>query len=184
MTFLKKNIFYLISSAILIVILAFPSVRLKLTDMFFPIAAVENAVTLNDADYDIQLKGINTTSTNLKNFKGNKLVLLNFWGTWCAPCREEWPTIQKLYDSKKDKVDFILVAMQDKEEDVKKFLQQNNYTVPVYIAESPVTANVLPKAFPTTFLLDKNGRILVKEDASKDWNSKSVHDMIDNISVE
>lgn len=182
MTFLKKNIFYLISTAILIVILAFPSVRMKLNEMFFPIAAVENAVTLNDTDYDIQLKGINTASTNLKNFKGDKLVLLNFWGTWCAPCREEWPTIQKLYDSKKDKVDFVLIAMQDKEEAVKKFLEENNYTVPVYFAESPVTSNVLPKSFPTTFLLDKGGRILLKEDASKDWNSKSVHEMIDTMS--
>ena len=71
--------------------------------------------------------------------------------------------------------------MQDKEEDVVKFLKDNNYTVPVYIAQSPVTANVLPKVFPTTFLLDKNGRILLKEDASKDWNSKSVHEFIDNI---
>ena len=181
MNFLKKNIFYLIATAILIILFAFPEVKLKIKDLFFPVAAVENAVTLNDADYDIQLKGINTPSTNLKNLKGNKLVLLNFWGTWCPPCREEWPTIQKLYDSKKDKVDFVLIAMQDKEEDVVKFLKDNNYTAPVYIAQSPVTANVLPKVFPTTFLLDKNGRILLKEDASKDWNSKSVHEFIDNI---
>ena len=182
MTFLKKNIFYILATAFLLVLILFPSVKLKLKDLFFPVAAIENAVTLNDADYDIQLKGINVSSTNLKNLKGNKLVLLNFWGTWCPPCREEWPTIQKLYESKKDKVDFVLIAMQDKEEDVVKFLKDNNYTAPVYVAQSPVTANVLPKVFPTTFLLDKNGRILLKEDASKDWNSKSVHDFIDNIS--
>ena len=182
MTFLKKNIFYILATAFLLVLILFPSVKLKLKDLFFPVAAIENAVTLNDSDYDIQLKGINVPSTNLKNLKGNKLVLLNFWGTWCPPCREEWPTIQKLYESKKNKVDFVLIAMQDKEEDVVKFLKDNNYTAPVYVAQSPVTANVLPKVFPTTFLLDKNGRILLKEDASKDWNSKSVHDFIDNIS--
>ncbi|UOE41485.1 TlpA family protein disulfide reductase [Chryseobacterium suipulveris] len=179
MNFLKKNLFYLVATAILLVVWLVPSVRVKLNTLFFPIATVEEAITLNDADYNIQLKGMNVPDANLKDFKGKKLVLLNFWGTWCAPCREEWPTIQKLHDSKKDKVDFVLIAMQDKEEAVKKFLQENNYTVPVYMAESPVTANVLPKAFPTTFLLDKNGRILLKEDASKDWNTKSVHDMID-----
>ncbi|MCB4234457.1 TlpA family protein disulfide reductase [Kaistella anthropi] len=102
-------------------------------------------------------------------------------GTWCPPCREEWPTIQKLYETKKDKVDFVLIAMQDEEAAVVKFLKENNYTVPVYIAQSPISNNVLPKVFPTTFLLDKNGRILLKEDASKDWNSKSVHDFIDNV---
>jgi len=40
---------------------------------------------------------------------------------------------------------------------------------------------VLPKAFPTTFLLDQNGRILIKEDAYTDWNTESVHQFIDNI---
>lgn len=181
MNFLRKNILYLAAIAILAVVLLVPSVRKKISEQMFPIAAVEQAITLTDADYDIQLKGINVPNANLKDFKGKKMVLLNFWGTWCPPCRVEWPTIQKLYDTKKDKLDFVLIAMQDKEEAVKKFLADHHYSVPVYIAESPVTANVLPKAFPTTFLLDKNGRIILKEDASKDWNDKSVHEMIDAI---
>ena len=71
--------------------------------------------------------------------------------------------------------------MQDKEEDVIAFMKKNNYTAPVYIAESPITKNVLPKVFPTTFLLDKNGRILLKEEGTKDWNSKSVNAFIDNV---
>ena len=181
MTFLKKNLFYILAFAFLAVLYLFPSVKLKLKDMVFPIAAIENAVTLQDSDMDIQLKGINVPDTNLKSLKGNKLIFLNFWGTWCPPCREEWPTIQKLYDSKKDKVDFVLIAMQDQEADVQKFLEKYKYTAPVYIAQSPISNNVLPKVFPTTFLLDKNGRILLKEDASKDWNSKTVNDFIDNV---
>ncbi len=181
MKFLRQNLFYIIAAAVIAVLYLFPSVKLKIKDLFFPVAAIENAITLQDSDLDVQLKGINVASTNLKNFKGNKLIFLNFWGTWCPPCREEWPTIQKLYETKKDKVDFVLIAMQDEEAAVVKFLKENNYTVPVYIAQSPISNNVLPKVFPTTFLLDKNGRILLKEDASKDWNSKSVHDFIDNV---
>ncbi|MEG0760441.1 MAG: TlpA family protein disulfide reductase, partial [Chryseobacterium sp.] len=64
---------------------------------------------------------------------------------------------------------------------VRKFLKENNYDVPVYIAQSPISEKILPKAFPTTFLLDKNGRIIIKEDAARDWNAKSVHQFIDNI---
>ena len=181
MTFFKKNALYLIAVAFVAVIFLFPSLQTKLRELFLPVAAIESAVTLQDSDYDVQLKGINVPSTNLKNLKGNKLVFLNFWGTWCAPCREEWPTIQDLYEARKDKIDFVLIAMQDKEEDVIKFIKEKGYTAPVYIAQSPVSKNILPKAFPTTFLLDKNGRILLKEDASKDWNSKSVNDFIDNV---
>lgn len=70
--------------------------------------------------------------------------------------------------------------MEDKEEDVRKFLKENNYTVPVYIAESPISEKILPRVFPTTFLLDKSGRILMKEDATKDWNSESVHQFMDS----
>lgn len=181
MTFFKKNALYLIVIALVAVVFLFPSVQTKLKELFLPVAAIESAVTLKDEDYDVQLKGINVPSTNLKNLKGNKLVFLNFWGTWCAPCREEWPTIQNLYEARKDKIDFVLIAMQDKEEDVVKFMKEKGYTAPVYIAQSPVSKNILPKSFPTTFLLDKNGRILLKEDASKDWNSKSVNDFIDNV---
>lgn len=182
MKFFRKNAFFLIAMIFVAVLYLFPSVKLKMKDLFFPVAASENAITLNDEDYDIQLKGINVPDTNLKTLKGNKLVFLNFWGTWCPPCREEWPTIEKLYLSKSDKVDFVLIAMQDKEEDVRTFMEKNKYTTPVYIAESPITAHVLPKVFPTTFLLDKNGRILLKEDGTKDWNSTSVHEFIDNVS--
>lgn len=179
---MKKNIIYLVLVAILAVIAFVPGVKETLKEQFFPVATVEQAVTVSEADYNIELKGINVPSTNLNNLRGKNLVFLNFWGTWCAPCRKEWPSIEALYQARKDKMDFVLIAMQDKEEDVVKFLKENNYTAPVYIAQSPISDKILPRVFPTTYLLDKNGRILLKEDATKDWNSKSVNEFIDNVS--
>lgn len=177
---MKKLLTYVVVIALLGIVLLVPGIRNTLKDLFFPVATIESAVHIDADDYDIDLQGINTPSTNMKNFR-NKPVFLNFWGTWCAPCRKEWPSIQRLYDRRKDQVDFVLIAMKDEEAAVRKFLKENNYTVPVYIAQSPISEKILPKAFPTTFLLDQNGRILIKEDASRDWDSESTHQFIDNI---
>jgi len=183
MNFLKKNLIYII---LVVVFSAFALIK-PLRDfvseqisMSPTVAKINNETLLPENVLDIDLKGINTSSTNLKNLRG-KVLFLNFWGTWCPPCRTEWPTIQKLYDLKKDKLEFALIAMQDQEEDVKKFLKENNYTVPVYIAESPLDPKILPVAFPTSYLIGKDGRILKKEDSSMDWSKDSVLEFIDNV---
>lgn len=181
MKFFRKNIIYLLLLGVLAALFLIPGAKDFLKDRFFPVAAIEEAVHVEDTAYDIVLKGINVPDANFKDFKGKKTVFLNFWGTWCAPCREEWPTIEALYESRKDKMDFVLIAMMDKEEDVRKFVEDKGYTAPVYLAESPISGKILPKVFPTTFILDKNGRILLKETSSKDWNTEAVHQFMDRI---
>ena len=183
MNFLKKNWITLLLTAFLLSILLIPSFKEFVTRQILmkpSLEKVENEVTFTSEELNIQLKGVNVPDANLADFKG-KVVFLNFWGTWCPPCRAEYPSIQKLYEAKKDKVQFVLVAMQDEEEKVKQFLAENKYTTPVYLAKSPLAEKMLPKSFPTTFLIGQNGRILMKEDAAKDWNAEDVLQFIDSV---
>ncbi len=183
MNFLKKNWITLSLTAFLLAILLIPSFKEFVTRQILmkpSLEKVENEVTFTPEELNLQLKGVNVPDANLADFKG-KVVFLNFWGTWCPPCRAEYPSIQKLYEAKKDKVQFVLVAMQDEEEKVKQFLAENKYTTPVYLAKSPLAEKMLPKSFPTTFLVGQNGRILMKEDAAKDWNAEDVLQFIDSV---
>lgn len=174
---MKKNLIYIVLLAALGIIAFVPGVK----EMFMPVAEIEEAVKVNEEDYDIALEGLNTPDANLEDFRGKKLLFLNFWGTWCAPCREEWPTIEALYKDRKEEMDFVLIAMLDEKEAVLKFMKENGYTAPVYLAKSPVSGKILPKVYPTTFILDKTGRILQKETATKDWNSVESNEFIDNM---
>lgn len=183
MNFLRKNWLTLLLSVFLVSMFLFPDFRAFVQRQILmkpSLEKVEKDVTFTAEEMNIQLKGVNVPDENLADFK-DKVVFLNFWGSWCQPCRAEYPSIQKLYEAKKDKVAFVLIAMQDEEEKVKKFLADNNYTTPVYFAKSPLSEKMLPKVFPTTFILGQNGRILMKEDAAKDWNSESVHQFLDSV---
>lgn len=184
MTFLKKNLVYVILLAVVLVFALVKPLREFVSDQFGMAATVDKVVaesSFADEDFDVDLKGMNVPDAKLSDYKG-QIVFLNFWGTWCAPCRTEWPTIEALYKSKNQKVKFVLIAMQDKEEAVKKFLEENKYTAPVYIAQSPLTPKMLPDVFPTTYVIGRNLQILKKEDSTLDWNSADSQAFIDSVS--
>lgn len=173
MTFIKKNLGYLLLLAVVLTVVLVKPLRDFVSSQFGMSATVDKVVaesSFSNEDFDLDLKGINVPDAKLSDFKG-QVIFLNFWGTWCAPCRTEWPSIEKLYETNPDKMKFVLIAMQDKEEDVKKFLAENKYTTPVYIAQSPMTPKLLPDVFPTTYVIGKNLQILKKEDSSMDWFS-------------
>ncbi|MDR2122144.1 MAG: TlpA family protein disulfide reductase [Flavobacteriaceae bacterium] len=126
--------------------------------------------SLTPEQYDIELKGINTDDINFKDFKGKK-IFLNFWGTWCPICVEEMPDIQKLYDKKKNEYQFVLIYMKDEKAKVQRFLEENQYTFPVYEAVSPIETALLPRAFPTTILIDEKGIVKGKTEGAVDWKN-------------
>ncbi len=93
-----------------------------------------------------------------------KPVFLNFWASWCGPCRQEMPEIQKLYQAEKDKVHFLAVNVEEPPQVVEGFIREIGFTVPVLLdAEGKVFYEQLGlRAFPTSIFLDAQGRVCAR----------------------
>ena len=103
----------------------------------------------------------------LDQYKG-KTILLNFWGTWCGPCRSEMPDLQAIYEdygnNEKDLVVLGVAApnlgQEGSAEDITAFLEENGYTYPTLMNEdASLFYSYGISSFPTTFMIDKNGNV-------------------------
>lgn len=102
----------------------------------------------------------------LSDYRG-KVVFLNFWATWCPPCRAEMPDIQKLYESYGDAGEVVILAVatpgvsgETDEAGVAAFLTEHGYTYPVVMDPTgQVLSDYGISAFPTTFMIDREGSI-------------------------
>ena len=128
-------------------------------------STVKAASVKNDKDRhaapDFALKDADGKTVHLSDYKG-KVVLLDFWATWCGPCRIEIPWFEEIERTRKDKGFEVLGVSMDENgwEDVKPFLAQMKVNYRVVIGDDPTTqAYGGVDSLPTTFLIDKQGKI-------------------------
>ena len=183
MTFNRKKIlnliFYVLIAAVLFTPLGF-KVKVYVNRIFSGSASsvtIEEQVALQR--YNWNLVDGSGSNFNLKEHKG-KVILVNFWATWCPPCVAEMPSLQKLYADYKDKVVFVLVA-EDKVAKVNTYLKENEFNFKVYYSKSNAPKELVSKVIPTTYILNKEGKIVVNETGAKDWNSTKTRDLIENL---
>ncbi|WP_300528512.1 redoxin domain-containing protein [Peptacetobacter sp.] len=118
---------------------------------------------------DFELKDQYGKTHKLSDYKG-KVVFLNFWATWCPPCKMEMPDIQKLYEKyekqgEKSEVVVLSVAAPNTQDEknidgIKAFLEENGYTYPVLMDDGGYTFGAYRiSSLPTTFMIDKEGNV-------------------------
>ena len=107
-----------------------------------------------------RIDGKKISSADLKG----KYLVINFWDTWCGPCKSEMPELQKFFEKYKDSPDVVLLTIDtdDTLEQVKKFIADTKYTIPV-LREGDHLSKAGVNAFPTTWFVDPHGKIVFEK---------------------
>jgi thiol-disulfide isomerase/thioredoxin len=92
-----------------------------------------------------------------------KVVFINFWASWCPPCRAEMPSLNNLYQALKNdnRFVFLFVSEDDDRTKASAYLEKNDFSVPVYY-RNKVSPEMFSGTLPTTIVLDKKGNIVMK----------------------
>lgn len=129
---------------------------------------------------DFSLQDLNGKKFELNQFRG-KVVLLNFWATWCGPCKEEMPSMEALHRQFKGE-NFILLAISvdyGGHKQVKEFIDKHHFTFPILIDPTCKTLDLFQvKGIPTTLLINKKGKIIGKAVGPRSWESTEVFSLI------
>jgi thiol-disulfide isomerase/thioredoxin len=145
------------------------------------VSSVENRVEVSS--FNAELKGIyNANNMNLSEVKGN-VVFLNYWATWCPPCVAEMPSVQSLYDDYKDKIAFVFITQDDLNK-VDSFYKKKDYNLPTYNLMSAIAQEISTRSLPTTFIIDKKGKVALRETGASNWNSGKVRKLLDGLLAE
>ncbi|MFA5353776.1 MAG: TlpA disulfide reductase family protein [Thermodesulfovibrionales bacterium] len=132
------------------------------------------------------LSGKQAPAFSLKDTKGNsvsssslkgKVVLLNFWATWCPPCRAEMPSMSRLSQLLRDRGLVVIGISTDRSsQDVLTYLRDNPVSFPILLDTDLQVSKKIYKVFmaPTTFLIDRRGVIIRKYFGEQDWTSPEI----------
>jgi cytochrome c biogenesis protein CcmG, thiol:disulfide interchange protein DsbE len=119
----------------------------------------------------------------LRNLKGNleglddhsgKVIIVNFWATWCAPCVKEMPSFETLYRRYRSKGLTLLAVSLDKDGSAKvqEFVDKHKLSFPVLLDTEGVAEKLYPSfTIPFTYVIDKQGRVAARVDGAKEWAS-------------
>lgn len=109
---------------------------------------------------DFTIGSLDNGQISLADYEG-EVIIMNFWATWCPPCRAEMPGLNRFYETYKDE-GLVVLAVNEEEsaEQVRPFIEANAFTFPVLLdTEGGVAQQYSTRSFPTTFIIDREGVI-------------------------
>ena len=188
----QKNILSYIIWAVLLGLIIWPASRIFIQQQLMKIGffqpKLEKPLEKEDVvEEAIQAPGVTkaifvddkNNEIDTESLKG-KVVFINFWATWCPPCKAEMPSIQSLYDKFKgnDNIVFLLVEIDGDIDGAKSFMKDGGLNLPVVYKKSDIPEAWLSDAIPTTVMLDKAGNIAAQEKGMYDYSTKEVENFL------
>ena len=138
------------------------------------------AVRVGDEAPNFHLRDLDGNVTSLSQFRG-KVVLLNFWATWCGPCRVEMPAMEQLYRTFSRREFQILAISTDPQgmTVTRPFQQKNGLTFPIlHDTDMQIGLTYGARSLPMTLMIDRQGIVRERIFGARDWNSPEARELI------
>lgn len=190
-TWLRKNGFTVILTIVFIIILVNKDAKAWLMRQVASTGILNSSISESKEIQNNSTK-VSYAGFMLKNEDGkiidtsalqDKVVFINFWASWCPPCRAEFPSVQKLYDQYKNNPDmvFLTVNLDDNVALGKSYLKEKGFTVPFLVPAGPIPAVLYSGSLPTTIVLDRKGEIRLHHKGLADYSKNSFYKQIDEL---
>jgi len=171
---------------LLLVLLIIPSTRTEVASFFIRLTSfppstldIDDQIKINNQSKNWQILDMEGNAVSLESLN-DKPIFLNFWATWCPPCIAELPGIAELYEKYGGEINFILVSNESRAK-VRAFSKKNNFEELPFYQSNNVPNDFASQSIPTTFIISKEGTIVLSKKGVASWNSGRVEDIIEKL---
>lgn len=152
---------------------------LLLAALAMPAQALELKPWTGGATPPLELTDLDGKAHRLADYRG-RAVLVNFWATWCVPCREEMPSFERLRASLEgQKVAVLAVNLAEPEARIRRFLETVPVRFPVLLDRDGTTARAWQaRVLPATYIIGPDGKVRYRHIGELDWSSPEVRELV------
>ncbi|MGZ3854034.1 MAG: TlpA family protein disulfide reductase [Flavisolibacter sp.] len=170
-----KNVWNILFIAALLLLIFSPGAKAWMLKQFLSVGLFKAEIKKENGKPTVAAfayQDINGNIVSSSQLQG-KVVFINFWATWCPPCRAEMPSLDNLYQQLKNdnRIVFLFLNEDDDLNKAKAFISDNHYSFPIVIPASNIPTGLFSGTLPTTVILDKEGKVVMKHEGIASYNN-------------
>ncbi|WP_114789945.1 TlpA disulfide reductase family protein [Niabella yanshanensis] len=176
--FVRKHGFSILVGLIIVILFVSPeakswTIRQLMRTGLYNVGIEKDAAVLPQLETAFDFEDEKGMIQNTAALKG-KVVFINFWASWCPPCRAEFPSIETLYSKFKNNPNVFFLMLNEDEDWAagREYLQKKNYITPMFKIKSAAPAAIYNGTLPTTLVVDKNGKVVFRHEGFANYASE------------